>query len=85
MVCAKAAEAGPAPGALLVSFPELAVMLGRCVKTLRKALQHGRLPPPVFCYGRGKMSWSRAAIELWVRHGCPPVARRRKGGAGHAR
>jgi hypothetical protein len=75
---------GPAPEPLLVDIHGLAVMLGRCDKTLRKELRRDRLPPPTFRYGTGKMAWSKQEILAWVACGCPPMSRWRPAGGGHA-
>jgi hypothetical protein len=78
---------GPAAEALLLGFDDLAVLLNRSVKSLRKDVRSGRMPAPVYRpAGRGKMFWSRSAIQAWLADGCPPVGRRRgKGGASHGR
>jgi hypothetical protein len=77
---------GPAAEALLLDFDDLALLLNRSVKSLRKDVRGGRVPAPIFRHGKGKASWSRAEILSWVRSGCPAMSRwRRRGGAGHAR
>jgi predicted DNA-binding transcriptional regulator AlpA len=55
--------------ALLVKITDLAVMLQISLKTVRRRLKAGAIPPPLVL-GYHIHRWSRRELESWIGHGC---------------